>query len=229
MSQIGSSAFPSILPAEGQSADRFRPAARPATGLPTTRRRVAAAAAVALVPWAIPGSARAAPAASAPGRADFPNVALLNQDGRTVRFYDDLVRGHHTVAISFMYAQCGDICPMTMANLARVQALLGERLGRDVRLASISIDPARDTPAILKGYAERFDAHAGWQFLTGRPADVELLRRQLGVYERDPAKDRDKTQHTGMLVFGNQARGRWSRISALADPHKIFISITRWT
>ena len=98
-----------------------------------------------------------------------------------------------------------------------------------MRLASISIDPARDTPAILKGYAERFDAHAGWQFLTGRPADIELLRRQLGVFERDPAKDRDKTQHTGMLVIGNQARGRWSRISALADPHKIFISITRWT
>ena len=133
MSQIGSSTFRSILPAEGQSADRFRPAPRPAqadaprpaTGLPTTRRRLTAAVAMALVPWVFTGSARAAPSASAPGRADFPNVALLNQDGQTVRFYDDFVRGHHTVAINFIYAQCGDICPMTMGNLARVQVLPG--------------------------------------------------------------------------------------------------------
>lgn len=191
------------------------------------RRRFAAA--VALAPWAVHWPAFGAPNALPPGRDDFPDVLLLNQDGKTIRFYDDLIRGDHTVAINFIYAQCGDICPMTMANLARVQALLGDRLGREVRLASISIDPVRDSPAVLKGYAERFDARAGWQFLTGRPNDINLIRRQLGVYERDPAKDRDKSQHTGMLVYGNQARGRWGRVSALADPRRIFDSITRWT
>lgn len=191
------------------------------------RRRFAAA--VALAPWAIHWPAFGAPNALPPGRDDFPDVVLLNQHSQPVRFYDDLVRGDHTVVINFMYAQCADICPMTTANLARVQALLGDRLGREVRLASISIDPVRDSPAILKAYAEHFDARPGWQFLTGRPNDINLIRRQLGVYERDPAKDRDKSQHTGMLVYGNQARGRWSRISALADPRRIFASITRWT
>lgn len=186
------------------------------------------AAAVALAPWAAHWPALGAPNALPPGRADFPNVVLLNQDGKTIRFYDDLIRGDHTVVINFMYAQCGDICPMTMANLARVQELLGDRLGREVRLASISIDPVHDSPAVLKAYAERFDARAGWQLLTGRPNDIELIRRQLGVYDRDPAKDRDLSQHTGMLVYGNQARGRWSRVSALADPRRIFASITRW-
>ncbi|WP_167772589.1 SCO family protein [Ramlibacter henchirensis] len=153
----------------------------------------------------------------------------MNQDSQPVRFYDDLVRGDHVVAINFMFAQCSDICPSTTANLARVQALLGERLGRDVRMASISIDPRRDTPPILKAYARNFGARPGWQFLTGRPKDIERLRRHLGVFERDPDLDRDISQHTGMLVYGNEARGRWSRVSALADPLRIFESITRWT
>jgi protein SCO1/2 len=177
----------------------------------------------------LPATARAAPSASPPGRADFPNALLLNQDGEPVHFYDDLVRGDHVVAISFVFAQCADICPSTIANLAKVQPLLGERLGRQVRLASISIDPARDTPAILKAYSARFGVRPGWQFLTGRRTDIERIRRGLGVFDRDPAKDRDKTQHTGMLVYGNEARGRWSRVSALADPRRIYEGLTRWS
>lgn len=197
------------------------------SAMPASRRRFAAG--LLLAPGVLAGQAMAAPSAQPPARDDFSNVALQNQDARTVYFYDDLVRGDHMVAINFIYAQCGDICPMTMANLARVQDLLGDRLGRAVRLASISIDGARDTPAILKGYAERFDARANWQFLTGRPGDIDMIRRQLGVFDRDPVKDRDKTQHTGMLVYGNQARGRWGRVSALADPRRIVDSITRWS
>jgi protein SCO1/2 len=194
--------------------------------LPPVRRRHLPAL-LALAPWAA-RPARAAPSAAPPDRADFPNVLLVNQHGRPVRFYDDLVLGDHVVAVHFMYAQCADICPMTTANLARVQGLLGERLGREVRLASISIDPRRDTPVILKAYAEKFDAREGWQFFTGQPKDIEQIRRQLGVWERDPARDRDRSQHTGMLVYGNQARGRWSRVSALADPARIAASLTRW-
>ena len=171
---------------------------------------------------------KAAPSASPPGRADFHNALLLDQDGRPVRFYDDLVRGDHVVAISFVFAQCADICPSTIANLAKVQPLLGDRLGREVRFASISIDPANDTPAILKAYSARFGVRPGWRFLTGRRRDTELIRRRLGVFDRDPVKDRDKTQHTGMLVYGNEARGRWSRVSALADPQRIFDGLTRW-
>jgi protein SCO1 len=145
--------------------------------------------------------ARAAPG-GAPGRADFPNVELLNQDGKTLRFYDDLIRGDHTVVMGFIYAQCGDICPMTMSNLARVQALLGDRLGREVRLASISLDPQRDSPAILKGYAERFDARLGWQFLTGRPRDIDAVRRKLGAYDRDPAIERDGMARKDTISLG---------------------------
>jgi protein SCO1 len=190
------------------------------------RRRFAA---VVALGCCLQAPVRSSPSAQPPGRADFPNVVLLNQDSQPVRFYEDLVRGDHVVAINFIYAQCSDICPATTANLAQVQALLGDRLGRDVRMASISIDPRRDTPTILKAYAGNFHARAGWQFLTGRLQDIERIRRQLGVFDRDPAKDRDKSQHTGMLVYGNEARGRWSRIPALADPQRIVASITRWS
>ncbi len=173
--------------------------------------------------------ADAAPGTTPPGRAEFPNVVLLNQHGERLRFFDDFIRGDRTVVIGFIYAQCGDICPLTMSNLALVQGLLGERLGRDVHLASISIDPVRDSATVLKGYADRFDARPGWLFLTGKPGDIDLIRRGLGAYDRDPVIDSDRTQHTGMLVYGNQARGRWGRVSALAKPPQILASITRWT
>jgi protein SCO1 len=191
-------------------------------------RRELFAAGLALAALSAANRSLAAPGAVPPRRDRFPNVELLNEDGKKLRFFDDLIRGNHTTVIGFIYAQCGDICPMTMGNLARVQGLLGDRLGRDVRLLSISLDPRRDTPAILKGYGERFDAKPGWQFLTGRPRDIDAVRRKLGAYDRDPKIDRDKTQHTGLLTYGNEARGRWSRVSALADPQKILASITRW-
>lgn len=184
--------------------------------------------AVLLAPWVLAGPARGATSLP-PDRKDFPNVTLLNQHQQPVRYYDDLIAGDHTVVINFIYTQCADTCPTATANLAQVQTLLGDRLGRQVRLASISLDPVRDTPVILKAYAEPFGARPGWQFLTGRTKDIELIRRQLGAFDRDPAIDRDRSKHTGMLIYGNQARGRWSRVSALADPRRIFDSITRWT
>src|SRR5689334_13684001 len=65
------------------------------------------------------------------GRATVPDVALVTQDGRDVRFYDDLVRDR-IVLINFMFARCRRYCPRTTANLVRVQQALGTRVGRDV-------------------------------------------------------------------------------------------------
>ena len=198
---------------------------RPRT-LPVSRRRFAAVFAVA--PWMVHAPSRAVPSAKPPAREDFPRVVLVDQHNRKVRYYDDLIQGDHAIAINFVFAQCSEICAAATANLAHVQELLGDRLGRRVRMASITIDPLHDSPAVLKAYAANFGVREGWQFLTGRADDIERVRRQLGVYDRDPEKDRDISQHTGMLVYGNQARGRWGRVSALADPRRIFDSITRW-
>jgi len=146
-----------------------------------------------------------------------------------VRFYDDLVRGEHTVVINFIYARCAGICPAATANLAKVQELLGERLGRSIRMASLSLDAERDTPAMLKAYAAGFGVRPGWQFLTGKPGDIDQVRRRLGVFERDQRRDRDRSQHTGMIVYGTQGRDRWGRVSAFASPDRIYQSVTRWS
>ncbi len=134
----------------------------------------------------------------------FPNVLLRTQDNRDVRFYDDLVKGK-VVLINFMFTTCTSLCPRSTANLVKVQELLGDHADRDVFLVSISVDPDHDTPAVLKRYAERYHARPGWTFVTGKREDVDLIRRGLGVRDND-----DRSQHTGMLIYGNEAFGRWA-------------------
>ena len=94
------------------------------------------------------------------GAGYFPNVTLTTQDGEQVRFYDDLVKGK-IVAINLIYTTCKYACPLETARLAQVQKLLGDRMGRDVFFYSITIDPEHDTPAVLKAYAEKYQAGPG--------------------------------------------------------------------
>jgi protein SCO1 len=148
-------------------------------------------------------------------RDHFPNVALTTQDGRQVRFYDDLVRGK-VVLINFMFTTCTAQCPTNTLNLSKVQDALGDRVGRDVFLISISVDPEHDTPSTLKAYAERFHARPGWTFVTGTHADIDTIRRRLGVRDND-----DLTQHTGMLIYGNEAYGRWASTPVMQNPKTI--------
>src|SRR5437868_6922185 len=109
----------------------------------------------------------------------FPNAVLRTHEDKSVLFYDDLIAGNF-VTINFMYTGCGDICPGMTANLVEVQRLLGERVGRDIFMYSITLQPELDTPEILRGYADTFGVQPGWLFLTGERADIETLRRKLG-------------------------------------------------
>jgi len=177
----------------------------------------------------------AAPRVAAPGPPDrvalirdqhLPNVELTSHEGRKVRFYDDLVKGK-VVAINFMFATCRKACPAATQNLVEVQDALGDRIGRDVTLLSITLDPERDTPEVLRGYAQAHGAKPGWYFLTGKRDDIELLRRKLGAYELDPILDADKTQHAGIVILGNEPRGRWKAIAALSKPVRIRQAIER--
>jgi protein SCO1/2 len=143
----------------------------------------------------------------------FPNVPLTTQDGRTVRFYDDLIKGK-SVAINFMYTECTEVCPLETASLVRAYRLLGERAGRDVVFYSISMDPKRDTPAVLKAYAAKFGAD--WLFLTGKPDDIRLLGKKLGMLrERDAATN---SHHAAQLLLGDESNGQWQRNSAVDNP-----------
>ena len=145
----------------------------------------------------------------------FPNVPLVTQDGKTVRFYDDLLKGK-IVAIYLMYTTCQYSCPLETARLAQAQRLLGDRVGKDIFIYSISIDPKHDTPEVLKGYAEKYHAGPGWLFLTGKPEDIELISKKLGLYSEPNPDNRDG--HIPALMIGNVPLGQWMKNSALDNP-----------
>ena len=158
-------------------------------------------------------------------RRNFPNVELLTQDGQRVRFYDDLIKDK-IVTINFFYAKCEGICPTVTANLAKAQKILGDRVGREIFMTSISLKPEHDTPAVLKEYAGMFKAKPGWSFLTGKPDDIELLRRSLGFTNLDPRLDKDTSQHIGNVRMGNEPLMLWAACPGMARPEFIAKSIT---
>lgn len=150
----------------------------------------------------------------------FPNIVLINQDNKPMRFYDDLLKGK-TVMINFMLTHCQGACSPMTANLAKVQKYLGERMNRDVLMISISVDPANDTPAALKKYAESFKAQPGWYFLTGKKEDVEQVLRKVGGYTENPQ------QHSLVLIIGDEATGQWLKAPAMAKPTELVDAVTK--
>ena len=156
------------------------------------------------------GAAFAAPPDSRFNATYFTNRPLITQDGKTVKFYDDLIKGKRVV-ISFAYLNCTDMCPLAISRLAEVKRRLGDAVGRDVFFYTITLDPARDTPELLKMYADAFDAGPGWQFLTGKQEDIDAIRHQLGE------RARKLTEHRSDLVLGNDPDGEWSRFSAFGE------------
>jgi protein SCO1/2 len=100
-----------------------------------------------------------------------PEVVLLNQDGKKVRL-KQLVESGDPVVLNFLYTSCTTICPNLAAGFANLQARVGGD-PRKIRLVSITIDPGKDTPAVIKGYLSRFRAKPNWDFLTGSKAEVE--------------------------------------------------------
>ncbi|HET7871276.1 MAG TPA: SCO family protein [Terriglobales bacterium] len=148
------------------------------------------------------------------GEKYFTNLPLTTQDGKIIHFYDDLLKGK-IVAINLIYTHCEYSCPLETARLAQVQQILGDRLGKDIFFYSITIDPKRDTPQVLKAYAEKFHAGPGWTFLTGKKEDIDLISRRLGLWS-PPAQNKDG--HTPHLLIGNEASGQWMRDSANDNP-----------
>jgi len=196
--------------------------------MPTiTRRKLLASAALGPVASLLmagePGSPRPGAAISPRERLrdeHFPNVTLTTHQGKQVRFYDDLLKGK-IVVINFMYTSCKDACPLTTAHLVKVQKLLGERVGRDVFMYSLTIDPKHDTPVVLRNFAEKFHTGPGWLFLTGKDDDLELLRVKLGFIDPDPEVDKNRANHIGTVEYGNEPLSLWGACPGLAHPEWI--------
>lgn len=155
----------------------------------------------------------------------FPNVPLITHEGETVHFFDDLIKDK-VVAINFIYTVCPDTCPLETARLAKVQRLLGERVGKDIFMYSITIDPENDTPEVLAKYAERYDAQPGWWFLTGKEEDITLLRRKLGLYLEEIQDG--SNNHNVSLIIGNQRTGKWLKRSPFENPFVLAEQMGSW-
>jgi protein SCO1/2 len=157
----------------------------------------------------------------------FPNALLQTEEGRTVRFYDDLIAGK-VVVINMMYTVCSASCPPAMASLLKVQEALGSRVGRDVHMYSMSLQPDMDTPEALRAYAKKLGARAGWRFLTGRRGDMDSIRRSLGFSDPDPAEDTRPMRHTAMVRIGNESLDRWLMVPAMSTTRQIVSKVNNF-
>ena len=145
---------------------------------------------------------------------DIPDVPVRDQSGAERRFYRDLVAGK-TVAMNFVFTTCTTICPPMGANFGRLRRELGERAGRDLHLISISVDPVTDTPERLAAWSHQFGAGPGWTLVTGDRVEITRLLKALEVFNPD------FTQHSPVVLIGNDPAGEWTRAHGLAPPAKL--------
>jgi protein SCO1/2 len=183
----------------------------------------------ALTPAFIPASASArmsrTPDGGRPDNHYFPNVELQTHEGKKVRFYDDLVKGK-LVVFNMMYTLCTGICPVNTASLLSVQKAFGARVGKDIFMYSLTLQPELATPDALREYTKKYDVRPGWTYLTGKRPDMELVRRKLGFYDSNPIADADINHHTGVLRIGDGTRNKWMMTSAVTPTRQIVKAIT---
>jgi len=157
-------------------------------------------------------------------RMHLPNVPLVTHEGKRVMFYDDLVKGK-IVTMNFFFAQCDGVCPRVNANLEKVQRLFGADLGTKIFMYSFTLKPEQDDVKAIREYRAMYHALPGWTFLTGKPEDLEKLRKGIGFTYPDPAIDADKTQHIGNVRYGNEPLMLWAACPGMANPKYLAESI----
>lgn len=170
------------------------------------------------MPPSLQENSRTEPAVSAPAHSPaekyFSDVELINQDGQKMRFYSDVLKDK-VVVINTFFTTCTSVCPPMNRNLERVQEFLGDRLGKNAFLVSISVDPETDTPPRLKDYSRRFHARPGWVFLTGKKENVDWALYKLGQYVET------KDNHTTIIIIGNEPKGLWKKAFGLAQADQL--------
>jgi protein SCO1/2 len=144
----------------------------------------------------------------------FTDIELVNQNGEKMRFYHDLLQGK-TVIINSFFATCQGSCLPITRNLEKIQEALGDRLGKDARIISISVDPTVDTPGELMAFGKKFHARPGWYFLTGSKENVEFVLKKLGQFVEN------KQDHANVIIVGNDRTGLWKKAFGLAKSEQL--------
>jgi protein SCO1 len=190
----------------------------------------------------------ALPDAPRGNRRFIPDVALVGHTGEAVRFHTDIARDR-LVLVNFMSTLTHASNPVS-SHLLRTARALGPRLRDDVRMVSVTVDPANDTPESLARFAERLGAPSGWLFLTGAKAATDLLRAALFRHEADPTEAEDEARRQvlsrlwnafegdprnllcthpstlqdcsmGLVRYGNEAADIWGSIPARSPPDQV--------
>lgn len=169
---------------------------------------------------AIDGAAQAqatdapAPTGNEAAHKYFSDVELINQHGEPMRFYTDLMKDK-TVIINCFFTECVGVCPVINGNLQAIQQSLGDRIGQDVHIISITVDPLKDTPQRLQSYADKYDAKPGWHFLTGSKQQVDAALGKLGF----AVKHRES--HSPVILVGNDRTGLWKKTLGLSKSEEL--------
>jgi protein SCO1/2 len=156
----------------------------------------------------------AATGSQKPAHKYFTDVELVNQNGEKMKFYSDLLRDKVVIINSF-FATCPGSCLPLSRNLQKVQEALGDRLGKDVYILSISVDPLVDTAPNLKEYAKKLNARPGWYFLTGTKENVEFALKKIGQFVPE------KQDHLNIFIIGNERTGLWKKAFGLAKSDEL--------
>jgi len=159
-------------------------------------------------------TASQSPSSESAARKYFTDVVLVNQDGKKMRFYSDLLEGKVVIINSF-FATCTGSCLPMSRNLEKVQQALGNRMGKDVNIISISVDPTVDTPASLKAYAKKLNAGPGWYFLTGDKEMVDFALKKIGHFVDN------REGHLNIFIIGNERSGLWKKAFGLAKSEEL--------
>jgi protein SCO1 len=146
-----------------------------------------------------------------------PNLPLLDHNGRTLRFYDDVMKDRK-VLLNVMYTVCSNICTPAQRNLMEARRLLGNE-AKDLHFVSMSLTPLDDTPQALRAYKKLHGIDERWLFLTGKLEYVEKIQRALGfISERS---DEDLLSHSAIALLCDERQLRWSHINTLLSPRSI--------
>jgi protein SCO1/2 len=149
-----------------------------------------------------------------PAQKYFSDVELINQNGEKMRFYSDVLKGRVVVIHSF-FSTCQSACVPLIQNMRKLQDMLGDKVGKDVYLVSITVDPIMDTPGRLKAFATKNGAKSGWFFLSGKKENVDWALYKLGQYVEN------KNDHTSVIIMGNEPTGLWKKAFGLAKPEEL--------
>ena len=161
----------------------------------------------------------AKPPASVGGRPVKPvDAQLVDQDGRKLRLASDVL-ADKVVVVSFVYTNCSDVCPLVSHTFSQLQASLAPLMDSKVRLVSLTVDPARDTPARLKEYAGHFEPKQGWVWLTGDVSNVAQALQSFGIHITKPEN------HPAQILVGDAKSGRWTRLYEVDKPQQVLARV----